>query len=113
MCATTVFDEILSPSKKLKAVMFQIDCGASADFNTQVAIVKASFEASDARSLPKAFFVADKNHGRAPAGITQGPEVRLTWESDGALSLQHHQFARIFRSEDKQNGVTIKYQTFQ
>lgn len=113
MCATTVFDEIPSPSKKLKAVVFQIDCGATTDFNTQVAIVRASFDTSDAKSLPKGFFVADKDHGRAPAGITQGPEVRLTWDSDEALNLQYHQFARIFRSESEQRGVTIKYQTFQ
>ena len=113
MCTTTVFDEIPSPSNKLKAVVFQIDCGATTDFNTQVAIVKASFDTSDAKSLPKGFFVADKDHGHAPAGITQGPEVRLTWESDETLNLQYHQFARIFRSESEQRGVTIKYQTFQ
>jgi hypothetical protein len=113
MCATTVFDEIPSPSKKLKAVVFQIDCGAATDFNTQVVIVKASLDTSDEKSLPKGFFVADKDHERAPAGITHGPEVRLTWESDEALNLQHHQFARIFRSESEQKGVTIKYQTFQ
>lgn len=113
MCATTVFDEIPSPSKKLKAVVFQIDCGATTDFNTQVAIVKASFDTSDAKSLPKGFFVADKDHGRAPAGITQGPEVRLTWKSDEILNLQYHQFARVFRSESEQRGVTIEYQIFQ
>ena len=113
MCATTVFDEIPSPGKKSKAVVFQVDCGATTDFNTHVAIVKASFDTSDAESLPKGFFVADKDHGRAPAGITGGPEVRLNWESDEMLQLQHHPFARIFRSEDKQRGVTIKYLTFQ
>lgn len=113
MCATTVFDEIPSPSRKLKAVVFQIDCGATTDFNTQVSIVKASFDTSDAKSLPKGFFIADRDHGRVPAGITKGPEVRLHWESDNNLSLEHHQLARVFRSEETQRGVTIKYQTFQ
>jgi hypothetical protein len=113
MCATTVFDQILSPNKKLKAVIYQIDCGATTDFNTHVAIVRASFDTSDAQSLPKGAFVADRNHGRAPAGATRGPEVLLSWESDNTLSLQHHQFARVFRSEERQGGVTIKYQTFQ
>jgi hypothetical protein len=112
MCATTVFDQVPSPSNKLKAVVFQIDCGATSDFNTQVAIVKTSFDISDAQSLPKGFFVADRDHGRAPAGITKGPEVRLYWESDDKLNLEHHQFARIVRSEETQRGVTIKYRTF-
>ena len=113
MCATTAFDEISSPNKKLKAVVFNIDCGATTDFNTHVAIVQASFDTFNTESFPKSFFVADKNHGQAPAGITQGPEVRLIWESDKILHLQHHQLARVFRSENEQKGVTIKYQTFQ
>lgn len=113
MCATTVFDETPSPSKKLKAVVFQIDCGATTDFNTHVAIVKGTFDTSDTKSLPKSFFLADRDHGRAPAGVTQGPEVRLNWESDETLHLQYHQFSRVFRSENEQRGVTIKYQTFQ
>lgn len=113
MCATTVFDEISSPNQKLKAVVFQIDCGATSDFNTQVAVVKASFDTSNAKALPKGFFVADRDHGRVPAGITKGPEVRLNWESDDKLSVQYHQLARVFRSEEKQGGVTIQYIPFQ
>ena len=113
MCGTTVFDEIPSPNKQLKAVVFQIDCGATTDFNTQVAIVKSSFDTSDATSLPKGFFVADRGHGSAPAGMTRGPEIHLTWESDKILNLQYHRLASVFRSEDQQHGVTIKYQTFQ
>ena len=113
MCGTTVFDEIPSPNKTLKAVVFQIDCGATTDFNTQVAIVKYSFDTSGATSLPKGVFIADRGHGSAPAGMTRGPDIRLTWESDKTLNLQYHRLARVFRSEDKQQGVTIKYQTFQ
>ena len=113
MCATTVFDEISSPSQKLKAVVFQIDCGATSDFNTQVAIVKASFNTSEAKFLPKSFFVAHRDNGRAPAGISKGPEVRLNWQSDDELRVQYHQFARVLRSENRQGGVTIQYQTFQ
>lgn len=113
LCATTVFEQIPSPSNTLKAVVFQIDCGVGSDFNTQAAIVKSSFDTADAESLPKGFFVADRDHGRVPAGITKGPEVRLHWESDNKLILEHHQLARVFRSEETQRGVTIKYQTFQ
>ena len=113
LCATTVVEQISSPSNTLKAVVFQIDCGVGTDFNTQVAIVKSSFDTTDAESLPKGFFVADRDHGRVPAGITKGPEVRLHWESDNTLILEHHQLARVFRSEEAQRGVTIKYQTFQ
>ena len=113
MCATTLFDQIPSPGNNSKAVIFQIDCGASSDFNTHVAIVKASFDIADTQSLPKSFFAVDRDHGRAPVGITQDPEVRLKWMSDSELSLQYHQFARVIRAEESQAGVTIKYQTLQ
>ena len=113
MCATTVFDQIPSPGNKSKAVVFQIDCGATTDFNTHVAIVKASFDIADTQSLPKSFFAADRDHGRAPSGITQGPEVLIKWVSDSELSLQYHRFARVIRAEDSQAGVTIKYHTLQ
>ncbi|WP_234086448.1 hypothetical protein [Azonexus sp. R2A61] len=113
MCATTVFDQIPSPSNKLKAVIFQVDCGASTDFNTHVAIVKTSFDTANTQDLPKSFFAADSNHGRAPAGLTRGPDVRVKWASDSELDLQYHQFARAIRTEESQAGVMIKYQTLQ
>ncbi|WP_371324486.1 hypothetical protein VX159_02875 [Dechloromonas sp. ZY10] len=113
MCANTVFDQVQSPSGKYKAVLFQIDCGAATDFNSQVVIVDGGFDTSEPKSLPKSFFVADRDHGRAPAGLTRGPEVKLTWLSDERLELQYHQFARIFRSESDQRGVAVKYITFQ
>lgn len=113
MCATTIFEEALSPNKQHKAVVFQIDCGATSDFNTHVAVVKATFDKTNAKALPQGFFVADRDHGRAPAGVTNGPEVRLNWESDDKLGVRYHPFARVFRSEEKQDGVTIHYQPFQ
>lgn len=113
MCATTVFDQVQSPSGKYKAVLFQIDCDATSDFNSHVVIVDSGFDTSEQKSLPKSFFVADRDHGRAPAGLTRGPEVKLTWLSDKQLQLQYHQYARIFRSDSNQHGVAIHYTTFQ
>lgn len=113
MCATTVFDQVQSPSGKYKAVLFQIDCGATSDFNSHVVIVDSGFDTSEPKSLPKSFFLADRDHGRAPAGLTRGPEVKLTWLSDKQLQLQYHQYARIFRSDSNQRGVAIQYMTFQ
>lgn len=113
MCANTVFDQVQSPSGKYKAVLFQIDCGATTDFNSQVVIVDSSFDTSEPKSLPKSFFVADSDRGRAPAGLTLGPEVKLTWLSDKQLELKYHQYARILRSDSNQRGVVIQYMTFQ
>lgn len=113
MCSTTVFEQIASPNGKLKAVLFQVDCGATSDFNSHVAIVDSGFDASKPDSLPKSFFVADTDHGRARTGVTRGPEVRLNWSSDKRLEVHYHQFARVIRSEEKARGVEIRYAMFE
>lgn len=112
MCATTVIDQVASPNGKLKAVLFQIDCGATTDFNSQVAIVPREKDVFQKDSLPKSFFAADRDHGRAPASNGGGPEVRLIWLSDTRLKIQHHDLARIIRAEASSKGVAVDYQSF-
>lgn len=112
MCATTVIDQVASPSGELKAVVFQIDCGATGGFNSQVAIVSADKDVSGKDALPKSFFAADADHGKAPEGKAHGPEVRLNWLSDSRLEIQHHELARRIRAEKSSKGVTVDYRTF-
>ena len=112
MCATKVIDQVASPNGKLKAVLFQIDCGATTDFNSHVAIVPSNVDISQKDSLPKSFFVADTNHGRAPVGNSEGPEVRLHWHAEDRLELRHHNLIRLVRADVQSVGVTIDYQTF-
>lgn len=111
MCPTTIIDQVASSNGKIKAVLFQIDCGATTDFNSHVAIVPSNTDTSQKNSLPKSFFAADGNHGRAPAGNGGGPEVRLRWQADNLLELQHHNLVRVIRADAKSEGVTIDYQT--
>jgi hypothetical protein len=112
MCGTTVTDQVASPSGQLKAVVFQIDCGATTGFNTQVAIVPGSRDISGKDAIPKSFFAADGNHGKAPEGKVHGPEVRLHWLSDSSLEIQHHELARVIRAEQSSKGVAVAYRTF-
>ncbi len=112
MCETTIIEEVVSPSGKLKAVVFQIDCGATTDFNSHISIVPADIDASQKNNLPHSFFVADGNHGNAPAGKGGGPEVRIFWKTDDHLDVQYHSNARLFRSETKSKGIIISYTTF-
>lgn len=112
MCATTVIDQVASPSGKLKAVEFQIDCGATTDFNSQVAIVQGNKDVTEKDALPKSFFVADRDHGRAPEGKEHGPEIRLNWLSDSSLEIQHHELSRIIRAEKSSKSVAVDYRSF-
>jgi hypothetical protein len=41
MCGNTVIREVLSPDHRIKAVVFQRDCGATTGFSTQVSLLSA------------------------------------------------------------------------
>ncbi len=110
LCANTVIAEYPSPSGRLKAVVFDRDCGATADFSTQVSIVSS---ASGLDNEGGNLFVANTDHCRAPSWKSGGPEVRFRWVSDTSAELQHHQFARIFRANTNVKGVQVAYATFQ
>lgn len=112
LCAQTIIEQVPSPSGKLKAIVFQIDCGATTDFNSHVSIVRSNAAVSSKSELPKSFFVIDTNHGQAPEGKEHGPEVRLKWLSDEHLDIQHHELARVIRAETSSDTVQINYATF-
>jgi hypothetical protein len=112
MCGTFVLDEFASPNGKLKAVLHQIDCGATTGFNSHVSIVEGSANTSQKDTIPKSFFVAEINGAATPSGKGGGPEVRLQWQADNRLEIQHHNLARVIRAENKSQGVAIEYRSF-
>jgi len=111
MCGTFIVQQIPSPNKKIKAVLFQFDCGATTGFNSHVAIVPINEDITKNSDAPS-FFGADTRNGSAPAGEGGGPEVRIIWQSDTELQIQHHRLARISKAETSTNGVAINYLTF-
>ena len=109
LCATTVLDQIESPNRKVKAVLFQIDCGATTGFNSQVAIVPTGVNALAKDSLPESIFAVD---GNAPAGKGGGPEVKLHWVTDERLAIEYHALSHRIRAEPTWQAVQIEYRTF-
>lgn len=110
ICGVNLLRETPSPNGKLKAVLFQIDCGATTTgFNSHVAIMPSNLALS---SNTVSFFAADRNGGKAPDGEGGGPEVQVNWVSDVQLKIQYHELARIFHNEKTSEGVNIVYHTF-
>lgn len=106
LCANAVLAESAAPGGRIKAVVFGRDCGATTDFSTQVSILSAS------NSLPNEsgnVFVADRDHGKAPAGPGGGPAIRVTWLSDQQLRIEHQSSTRIFKSEPLRKNVRVEY----
>ena len=110
MCANEPLWELPSPDGKVRAVVFQRDCGATTGLSTQISVIRVG------EALPNRggnLFVADTDHGRAPAGVGGGPEVRVTWIGDRALRISHHRDARVFRADRAASGVAAEYAAFQ
>ncbi len=109
MCGNQILKEYPSPSGKLKAVVFERDCGATTGFSTHVSIVQAgNVLENEGANL----FSADTDHDRAPSGLGGGPEIRFRWLTDSSAELQHHPLVRIFRAENKVKGVRVAFTTF-
>jgi hypothetical protein len=105
-CRNQVLEEVPAPSKPLRAVVFQRDCGATTGFSTQVSVLPAGAR------LPAAHgnaFDASTDRGAAPSGAGGGPEVSVRWVDDTRLLIRHHQKAHIHFAHTEVDGITIEY----
>jgi hypothetical protein len=100
-CGNQVVNETMSPDKRMRAVIFERDCGATTDFNTQISIL------GENESLPHAggnVFVEDSDHGASKYWA----EVR--WDSPERMVVRYPARARIFHKEARVKGVSITYE---
>ena len=105
-CGDTVVQHASSPYGRAAAVVFTRDCGATTGFSTQVAIVGHV----DARPRDQdVVFVADDDHGAAPAPPGRGPEVRVRWTAANKLEVAYDPRARTFRQASVHGHVRIAY----
>ena len=105
-CANEIHRIHHSPSKQLKAVVFQRDCGATTGFTTQISIISAN---SDLPNQAGNVFVSDTDHGKSPSGPGGGPPVEVEWKGESSLNITYDNRARVFLRKDSQNGITITY----
>jgi hypothetical protein len=108
-CGNEVLKEVASPIGKMKAVIFQRDCGATTDFTTQVSVLSKDEKLSDAGGNA---FAADTNHGEAMSGQGGGPVVEVSWLSENELLIKHDTRARALQHPESPGGVRILYETF-
>lgn len=107
-CQNDPIAEAVSPDGKRKAVAFRRHCGATTGFSTQVSVVASEDSTPSGRGN---VFVADTNHGAAPADAGGGPRVDIEWSSASRLVIRHHPAARVFAAETERAGVAIVYST--
>jgi hypothetical protein len=101
-CGNEIIRILDSPTKQLKAIVFQRDCGATTGFSTQISIISAK---SNLPNESGNVFVADK----LPSGPGGGPPVEVEWKGESSLHITYYSGTRVFLRRDSQKGVAITY----
>jgi hypothetical protein len=94
-CGNEISQTVNSPSGKMKAIVFNRNCGATTGFNTQVSIIPSS------ESLP-----GDSGNTLILDGVVP---LSIEWRSDSALQLSGLGAAKIFLQSPSAAGVSVSY----
>ncbi|TQK11989.1 hypothetical protein FBX97_1941 [Herbaspirillum sp. SJZ107] len=94
-CENETSQTVISPSGKLKAVVFNRSCGATTGFSTQVSVIPAS------ESLP------DEGGNTLVLGGTV--PLTVAWRSDASLNLSGLGAASVFNRSSSVAGVSVSY----
>jgi hypothetical protein len=106
LCVNQVLTDVAAPNHRTRAVVFERNCGATTDFSTQVSLLRGSRQLSnDGGNV----FIADSDHGQAPAGPGGGPAVEVRWIDAAHLEVRHDRRARVFRADSLVHGVRIRF----
>ena len=108
-CGNDLVKEIRSPTGRMKAVVFQRDCGATTGFTTQISVLPSD------QKLPNEggnLFVADTDHGNAPAGAWGGPLVEVSWTNETELLIRYDKRARVSQNPQSLGNLRVRYETF-
>jgi hypothetical protein len=105
-CGNEELSRVLSPDGMHAVVVFERSCGATTGFSTQVSLVGSG---NVLPPEPGNIFIADTNHGAAPAAAWGGPDIQIQWGSNTQVTVSYHRAARVFRSVASHSGVEILY----
>ena len=102
-CSNQIRREVSSPTGKMKAIVFQRDCGATVGLNKQVSVLPSSSKLpNDGGNV----FVADGGGGNEPSG----PFVAVSWTNDAELLVTYEKQARVFHNESSFGNVRVGYE---
>jgi hypothetical protein len=102
LCENTIGTEIPSPDGKLKAVIFDRDCGATTATVVHISIVPREHIINHADVANT--FSADGNHGASSLN-----SLFVEWKSDGAVAITYPAKARVFMHESLVGNVAVSY----
>jgi len=104
-CTNESVSDAVSPDGRRHAVVFTRDCGATTGFSTQVSVLPAGRRPSGGGNV----FVADGDHGRAPARPGGGPAVRVRWLDRRTLEVRYDGRARVFKKDARHDDTNVRF----
>lgn len=103
MCGVQLGAEALSSNQKLRAVIYQFDCGATTPFTTQVSILNPD------EAIPYHGGNVFTAYGGSREGAWRGPFTEIAWLSDTKLKVSYVSDAVIQERKKKYKGIDIEY----
>ncbi len=105
MCSNNILKEIISPDKKLKAIIFTRDCGATTGFSSQLSIVDYSDHLENEKG--NTLIISDKESD--PETETGSVNVNAEWNGNNELTIYFNLKAETFNKKNDTKGVKITY----
>jgi hypothetical protein len=96
LCGNEIGYEEYSPDRKLKAVVFERDCGATTGFSTQVSLL------GSAEKLPNEagnVFTADGDL-----------RIRVQWQSNSEILVKIPLGAKVHLKQSRVAGISVRYE---
>ena len=98
LCANQIDQQVYSPERTLKAVVFQRDCGATTGFSTHVSILPADDTLGN--EVAGNLYVAN--------GHPSESKLVLQWRSETSLMISGYQHDAI-KQENTVEGVKVSF----
>jgi hypothetical protein len=105
MCGNNISKEITSPDKKLKAIIFTRDCGATTGFSSQLSIIDYSEQLEN--KAGNTLIISDKELD--PETETGGVNVNAEWNGNNELIIYFNLKAETLKKKNDIKGVKITY----
>jgi hypothetical protein len=106
LCGNTIVATEFSPDHRLKAVLFERNCGATTRFSSQVSVLPSD------RDLPNEggnVFAANEAQGGEQTAWG-GPFVAMQWRDADTLTLKHDADADVRFSANRLDGVEVVFE---
>ena len=96
LCGNEIGHEEYSPDRKLKAVVFKRDCGATTGFSTQVSLLGSAEKLRDEGGN---VFIADGDL-----------KIRVQWQSNNEVLVKFPLGTKVHLKQNKVAGVSVRYE---